>query len=100
MVENERRQSQQSAGPIDQFYRVGMGIITFLERGGPQNKKAKPGVPDMIGVQEIQHGTDGLGGSSLKVMELCNIPCGDHRTADVVHEQVGTDETGTLISPR
>lgn len=35
-----------------------------------------------------------------QVMELCNVPCGDNGTADVVHEQVRTDETGTIVSPR
>jgi len=77
-----------------------MGIITFLEGGSSPDIKAKPGVPDVIGVQEIQHGGNGHGRSFGQVMELCNIPCGDHGTADVVHEQVGTDEPGTIVSPR
>jgi hypothetical protein len=51
-----------------------MGIITFPERRGTHDIESETGIPDLVGVQEIQHGADRLGGFPGKVMEQGDLP--------------------------
>jgi hypothetical protein len=54
--------SEQSPGFINEFDCIMVGIIAFAERRGPQDIEAETGFPDPVGIQEIQHCADRLGG--------------------------------------
>jgi hypothetical protein len=51
-----------------------VGIIAFPERRSTEDIEPETGLPDLVGVQEIQHGADRLGGSPGQVMKQGNVP--------------------------
>jgi hypothetical protein len=77
-----------------------VGIIAFPERRRSQDVEPETGFPDPVGIQEIQHRADRLGGFPGKVMEQGNFPRSDDSPYLFMGEQVGADEESALITPR
>ena len=77
-----------------------MGIIAFPERSGAPDIEPETGIADLVGVQEIQHRTDRLGGFPGQVVEQGDLTGSYNSPYLFFGEQVGTDKVGTFISSR
>lgn len=95
-----RGASEQPPGFVNKFNRVVVGIIAFPERRGSPDKEPETGFPYLVGVQEIQHRTDRLGGFPGQVMEQGDLTGCYHGPYLFLGEQISTDQVGALITPR
>ena len=89
--------SEQPPGTVNEFDGILVGIHTFGERAGPQDIEPETGITDLVGIQKIQHVTDGKRGASRQVVEESNLSGSYVSMRKVLEQQVRADQAGIFV---